>query len=152
MELNPWYVSGFVDGEGSFLVSFSIRKKFLLGVETRPSFTISQHQRSKRVLDELKDFFECGTIRFNTHDGTYKYEVRSICDLCKKIIPHFEQYPLRSSKHHDFETWRSICADVLKQQHRTCDGLKSIITLAYQMNGLGARRYTMDDLLQMAGR
>ncbi|MBI4253050.1 LAGLIDADG family homing endonuclease [Candidatus Uhrbacteria bacterium] len=152
MELNPWYVSGFVDGEGSFLVSFSIRKKFLLGVETRPSFTISQHQRSKVVLDDLKDFFGCGTIRFNIHDGTYKYEVRNINDLCEKIIPHFEQYPLRSSKYHDFETWRSICANVLKRQHRTSDGLKIIITRAYQMNGLGARRYTMESLLRMTGR
>lgn|SRR3989338_2556744 len=149
MELNPWYVSGFVDGEGSFLISFSIRKKFLLGVETRPSFTISQHQRSKEVLEELQRFFGCGTIRFNISDGTYKYEVRSVLDLYTKIMPHFERYPLRSSKRYDFERWQKICGDVLQQQHRLRGGLKKIITQAYQMNGLGARKYAMDDLLRV---
>ena len=152
MEFNPWYVSGFVDGEGSFFVSFSIRSKFLLGVETRPSFTVSQHRRSKKVLDRLQSFFGCGSIRFNTSDDTYKYEVRSLKDLCEKIIPHFEQYPLASSKLTDFEKWRIVCVRMQSEEHRTLVGLRDIIALAYQMNGFGARRYTADDLLRMTGR
>jgi hypothetical protein len=47
------YVTGFVDGEGSFLVSFSKRAKMLTGIEVRPSFTVSQHERSRNVLELL---------------------------------------------------------------------------------------------------
>jgi len=50
------YITGFVDGEGCFAVSFSRRAKFKLGIEVRPSFSISQNKRSLNVLGEIRDF------------------------------------------------------------------------------------------------
>jgi hypothetical protein len=38
--LQPWYVTGLVDGEGCFSVSFTLRKRLKIGIETRPSFSI----------------------------------------------------------------------------------------------------------------
>lgn len=152
MEIDPLYITGFVDGEGSFLVSFSRREKIRVGIEARPSFTISQNQRSKEVLDEIATYFQCGNIRYNTHDQTYKYEVRSLDDLCRKIIPHFEQYPLRTSKKKDFEVFKVICGLMIDRHHRTVDGINKIMEMAYTMNGVGARRYTKESLLRIVER
>jgi len=152
MEIDAWYVSGFVDGEGSFLVSFSPRERIAIGIETRPSFTISQHQRSAKVLSEIQRFFQCGTIRFNKSDETYKYEVRSLEDIVKYIIPHFERYPLHTSKQFDFIIWKDIVSRMMEKGHLNPAGLRKIIQAAYRMNNAGARRYAMNDLLRMYGK
>ena len=152
MEIDAWYVSGFTDGEGSFLVSFSPRGRIAIGIETRPSFTISQHQRSANVLSGIQEFFRCGTIRFNSSDETYKYEVRSLEDIASRIIPHFERYPLQTSKQSDFEIWKDICRRMMKKEHLDKAGLKNIIHVAYDMNNNGARRYKIEDLLTMCGK
>lgn len=150
--MQPWYVTGFVDGEGSFLVSFSVRSKLRIGIEVRPSFTVSQHARSKRALVALQDFFACGTIRQNTKDQTYKYEVRRLKDLLQKVIPHFERYPLATSKKNDFDIFRELCNSMKQLEHQSYSGLKTIIAMAYRMNNLGARRYTHEALLRILKR
>src|SRR3989344_3634659 len=96
-----YYLSGYSDGEGSFCISFSPRPKLLTSLEVRPSFSVSQNADRTEVLYVFKDFFNCGTIRKNSSDKTFKYEVRSIKDLIGKVIPHFEKYPLLSSKKKD---------------------------------------------------
>ena len=146
------YVTGFTDGEGSFLVSFNRRSALVMGVEVRPSFTISQHERNKEILLRLASFFRCGGLRFDKHDRTIKFEVRSLSDLHGKIIPHFKQYPLQTSKKKDFERFVEICLLMQQDRHRSINGLRRIIDLAYEMNNLGARRYDKSTLLQMMSK
>src|SRR3989344_2603935 len=117
------YITGFVDGEGSFLVSFSARDKLSNGVEVRPAFTVSQHKRSYDILVKLLQFFECGSIRFNKRDQTYKYEVRSLEELIFKIIPHFERHPLQTSKRADFERFKQVCILMQQKLHHEQKGI-----------------------------
>ena len=146
------YVTGFTDGEGSFLVSFSKRNKMSTSIEVRPAFTVSQHERSKNILLVLQRFFRCGTVRYNKRDRTWKYEVRSLDDLIIKIIPHFDRYPLKTSKRKDFLLFKTICLLMEKRTHLTIKGIQHIIRIAYGMNNAGARRYPKDSLLQSAGK
>lgn len=143
------YVTGFIDGEGSFLVSFSRRAKLTMGIEVRPSFSVSQHKRNEGILREIRNHFDCGAIRFDRHDQTYKYEVRSLDDLWGKVIPHFKRIPLRTSKQKDFNVFVEICSLMRTNQHRSREGLERILSLAYTMNNYGARNYTLQNLLQI---
>jgi hypothetical protein len=61
-----WYLTGFVDGEGCFSVSFTKRGKLKTGIEVRPSFSIGQNRRSLPVLERAKDYFGCGAIHTST--------------------------------------------------------------------------------------
>jgi hypothetical protein len=56
--LDPWYVTGLADGEGCFCVSFAIRSKLRLGLEVRPSFSLSLNERDLRLLEDLQAFFD----------------------------------------------------------------------------------------------
>ena len=143
------YITGFIDGEGSFLVSFNRRSKALVGLEVRPSFSVSQHKRNEKILYQIKKYFSCGTVRFDGHDQTYKYEVRSLNDLIRKIIPHFKQTSLQTTKAKDFQKLDEICLLMQIKKHLTQKGLKEILNLAYTMNNLGARKYTKQDLLKI---
>ena len=146
------YVTGFVDGEGSFLVSFQKRAKMNTGLEVRPSFTVSQHRRNREVILWLQNFFKCGSIRFNRSDQTYKYEVRSLQDLTKRIIPHFEKFPLKTSKQTDFLKFQRICQLMKESKHLSRAGVITIIELAYTMNNYGARRYEKSSLLKIVDK
>lgn len=146
------YITGFVDGEGSFLISFQKRAKMKMGLEVRPSFTVSQHRRSKDVLDRLEKFFECGSIRFNKSDQTYKYEVRSLQDLTRRIIPHFVKFPLQTTKQNDFLKFQKICELMKMSKHLSFIGLRTIIETSYTMNNLGARRYELRSLLSIVDK
>lgn len=148
--LDPWWVTGFVDGEGCFSISFSQRKKLSYGIEVRPSFSVSQSSKRfppREVMDDLRAFFRCGEIRYSRQDGTYKYEVRSLDDLLTTICPHFENYPLRTTKYQDFVTFFQICELMKRNHHRSSQGLHKIITLAYTMNPSGKRKYSEKELL-----
>jgi LAGLIDADG endonuclease len=142
-----WYITGFVDGEGCFSVSFTARAKMNTGIEVRPSFSIGQNKRSLSVLKDIHTYFGCGAIRFSKHDQLYKYEVRSVGDIQKHIIPHFKKYPLQTSKLHDFQVFSWICEQIHASRHLNRAFLQQIIEQAYTMNESGKRKYTMHELL-----
>jgi len=147
MSIDSNYVSGFVDGEGSFLVFFSPRSKLKTGIEVRPSFSVSQRTDRSEVLWSIKGLFGCGQIRYSKKDNTYKYEVRSLEDLNGKIIPHFNKFPLLSSKQKEVETFSVICSKVLNKEHLKAEGLKEIIEMSFSLNSGGSRRYSKEYIL-----
>ena len=151
MEINS-YITGFVDGEGYFSISFSIRKKMKMGIEVRPSFAVSQHRRNKEIILFFQKFFGCGGIRYTRYDQNFKYEVRSVSDLIKKIIPHFEKYPLKTSKKDDFLAFKEICWIIYSNHHLNPAGMKRIIELSKQVNISGNKKYNLDDLLKFIAR
>lgn len=151
MKLDPMYVTGLAEGEGSFSVSFNFRRSISPGIETRPSFSVSLNARDLDLIKGLRDYFKCGGIRFSRGDRTYKYEVRSIKDLITKIIPHFKNYPLKGSKKNDFESFVKICEMVHANLHLNKNYLKTIIEIAYTMNPSGKRKYKKEELLKVLG-
>ncbi len=143
--LNPYYITGFVDGEGSFSISISPRNFKNVKWEIRPSFSISQHKKSRSILFKIKDYFQCGTIRPNRKDNTYKYEVRSVEELDKKIIPHFKKYPLQTDKKKDFEVFTSIIQIMKEGRHLTKEGLAEIINLLKTLPPERKRKYKLEN-------
>jgi hypothetical protein len=55
--LNPYYVSGFVDGEGCFSVLFEKKPRLKTSIEVRPSFSVSQGQSSKNLIEKISLVF-----------------------------------------------------------------------------------------------
>lgn len=147
-----WYITGFTDGEGCFSVSFTMRSKLKTGIEVRPSFSLGQNRRNLQILKNIHAYFGCGAIRFSTHDQLYKYEVRSVGDLMKRIIPHFQKYPLKTSKQLDFEIFSSVCELIYQSKHLNKNYLEQIIDASYRMNQSGKRRYTKEELLKILAR
>ena len=140
------YISGYVDGEGCFSISFSKREKFLVGWETKPSFSVSQNENRAQILFLMQKQFKCGFIRRDYSDKTLKYEVRSLDDLIEKIIPHFENFPLLSDKQKDFNYFKKVCFLMQRNLHKEKTGLKKILQLAFEMNSSGKRKYTKAEM------
>ena len=105
------WLSGFVDGEGCFMLKihrtrgknktyemFSARFEMLLRSDDRP------------ILELIHSFWGVGGVTDKKRLGTAKpatrYYASSTPELAAVLVPHFLQYPLRAKKRRDFEVWR----------------------------------------------
>ena len=146
VDLNS-YISGYVDGEGCFCVSFQPSHRHRLRWEVRPSFSVSQNLDRSEVLYLIQDAWKCGSIRPDRSDKTLKYEVRSIEALTTTVVPHFRRFPLMSAKQADFEKFAEVCGAVNVGKHLTPEGFERIVRLAFEMNPSGKRKYPSGQIL-----
>src|ERR1051325_8026050 len=144
MDINS-YISGFVDGEGCFCVSFQPSRRHRFGWEVRPSFSVSQNADRAQLLHKIRELWGCGHIRPDRSDRTIKYEVRKVNDLVEIVLPHFKTYPLLSTKMDDVNRLSRICELIHSDQHLTEAGCREIVMLAMLMNPSGKRKYTGDE-------
>ncbi len=59
---NPYWVVGFVDGEGCFSVGVFKNKTLRLGYQVQLEFSITQHKRDHDLLLQFIEFFGCGYV------------------------------------------------------------------------------------------
>ena len=137
--LDPWWIIGFVDGEGCFSISIIKNVTTRMGYQVFPEFVITQGAKSLSVLEDIKESFGCGRIYENKrHDdhkeNLYRYCVRSINDITFKIIPFFETHRLQTAKQYDFNTFCEVVEMLNKKEHLGQDGFNKIKALASTMN------------------
>ena len=133
MKLEAQWVTGFVDGEGCFHVGINEHSDMKTGFQVLPEFTVVQHERDVQLLFALKAFFGCGVVRSN-HGDRMAFRVRGQEHLLQRIVPFFEEHPLKSKKRVDFEKFRSILRMMEAGDHLTAVGVERIRTIASQMN------------------
>ena len=151
-KLMPWYIVGFVEGEGTFHVAFYKDPKMTVGIKVIPEFHVNQSLLRINTLQEIQKYFDCGYIKENhqyrINDITRVYVVRNRKNLLEKIIPFFKKYPLLSIKNNDFSQFSEVVKLIDNGEHRNIKGMKKILTIAYNMNNQGKyRKVKLNDLL-----
>ena len=139
---NALYIVGFVDGEGSFNISFKIRTDYANRIQVYPSFNISQ--KEKNILVWIQNQFGCGTIR-NRGDGVYYYEVHNLRKLKERIIPFFDRYKLRTKKKIAFEVF-SKTIEIISSKNLEWIDIKNIYVLREEVVVGRKRKYSLKDL------
>ena len=112
-DLGHW-ISGFVDGEGSFNVP--IRRERDRGLPWRVALSFNVSQIGNELPELLQEAFCVGTVR-DRGDGVHYFEVTRPPELFERIFPFFDRFPLRGSKRTDLLVFREIAAFVLSGQH-----------------------------------
>lgn len=143
MNLTPDYIVGLVDGEGSFTVYIRDPKKNSLAqrrVVIEPKFYIKLIERDKEILDQLKQYFGCGSVYFQkdtrpNHQHCSRYEVYNREDLTSVIIPFFQKHTLKlASKKNDFEIFCKIMKRMERKDHLNKKGLEKLFQLKQHMH------------------
>jgi hypothetical protein len=140
--LDPWWVTGFVDGEGCFSVSIHRNElaRPTYGWHVQPTFQVTQHQDHRHILESLRDFFDCGQVRSKGATSSVDvYTVHSTIQLEQRIIPFFRRYRLRV-KGDDFESFAQIVNTVRVRGHHDRDVFEEVVRRAYSMNARGRQR------------
>lgn len=110
--LEPWYITGFCDGEAAFTYS---RSGGVFGLY----FAVRQREDNRQIVEDIQQYFNyIGSIYRGkesknapksdwTQPSSY-YRVTKINEL-KRIIEHFDQYPLQSKKKCEvYKVWREM--------------------------------------------
>lgn len=141
--LNPNYIVGLIDGEGSFTVYIrnpQLKKNVQRRVKAEPRFYVKLIAKDKKILYALKKFFGCGNVYFQgdkrkNHQDCYRYEVANRKDLKNVIIPFFKKYPLRIiSKRTDFRIFCRLMKLITDGQHLEKEGLMKLYKLKQKMH------------------
>ena len=133
MKINPYWVSGFVYGEGTFYVGINKNDTMKVKFQVLPEFRIVQHERDIQLLYALKKYFGVGVVRVN-HDTRYELRIRSLEHINQFVIPHFDKYPLLTQKKFDFIKFKEIIKLMNNSEHLSVEGVKKIIAIASKMN------------------
>ena len=99
--LAPSYVTGFVEGAGSFTFNRSADR-------ITPVFAVRMKASSRNLLEQLQTFFgEAGRIYATNEGNACLYRVNRTRDLLR-LVEHFDAHPLRGDKQNAFRIWREM--------------------------------------------
>ena len=143
-EFRGWVI-GFVDGEGCFSIGFvrqadrAGRKGYRTGYQVSHDFVVTQGASSVDCLHELREFFGVGKVYINRRSDNhrehlYRYVVCRRQELLERIIPFFQQNPLRTAKRFDFAKFAHCVELMAANHHKTKEGLVEIAEIVATMN------------------
>jgi hypothetical protein len=131
-KLDPYYVTGFSDGESCFFIGTSSNSKYKTGFRVKVIFQIGVHEKDVSLLEEIRLFYGVGQIT-RLGDNSVQYRVSSPDDL-KVIINHFENYPLVTHKQSDFFLFKEAISLMKEGKHLTSEGLNRIVSIKATLN------------------
>jgi hypothetical protein len=140
--LDPWYITGFADGEGSFTFSRS-------GNQIAIYFAIKLVATDEPLLEAVRAFFGVGKIyrvkarspsQGAGNGGATKtasmYRVTRHDEL-PRVMAHFDEYPLQGEKRFGYAVWREMV--VLKKLFRHGANREMLDDLAIKLSSLAPR-------------
>lgn len=131
--LNPFFVTGFTDAEGSFMVTFARSSESRHGFRVRAVFQIELHEKDLELLKAIQVFFRGIGFIVSTKNNGVAFRARSLDDL-KVLIAHFEKYPLTTKKRADFELFKSVVNKLSLKEHLKLQGFQEIVNIRASMN------------------
>lgn len=91
---NPWFWTGFIDGEGSFNIFISKDQNRKLGWRVQARFQIGLHKNDLALLQKLQQYLG-GVGSIHPNKDLYLYFIDSKEGL-RNLINHVEAYPLQT--------------------------------------------------------
>ena len=141
-----YYFAGFVDGEGSFHLSFRRRRDYTL--PWKVSLCLNVSQKDKTVLALFKRHLQCGTIRYKSGD-VWMYEVNNLTAIRENVIPFFDCFGfLSAKKRRDYAIFKQMAERLADGAHLNKEGIVGLLELRRNMNDGGKRKYSEEQILK----
>jgi hypothetical protein len=133
-KFDPYWVAGFVSGEGCFYVRIRKSETFKLGTRVELVFTVVQHSRDEELLKALIRVFDCGKYALRKNKLAGDFIVDKFSDIQTKILQFFDKYNIEGVKAMDYADFQKAAEIVQVKGHLTKEGLKAICQLKAGMN------------------
>jgi hypothetical protein len=130
---DPNWISGFVDGEGTFDIKI-YSSKTNVGFAVQLRFRIPQHERDFKLIELIMKYFGSGSIEKHTRHPAVTLVINKFSTIIEQIIPFFESHPLKSVKFCDYLDWCNVAKIMSNKAHLTQEGLNLIRTIKSGIN------------------
>jgi len=131
---DPHWVTGFVNGEGTFDIKLYKSNTVKVGYAIQMRFRIPQHVRDTKLINLLRKYFNSGVLEKHTKFPLITLVVVKFSDIIDKIIPFFKMYPILGTKKNDYSDWCEIAKLMSVNLHLEKDGLDLIRKIKFGMN------------------
>lgn len=132
--LSPWFVTGFADAEGCFMLTIRRDSRQASGWRIEANFVINLHKRDVELLKLIQTYFG-GVGRISKErNGCIDFTVSSINQIFTQVIPHFDKYPLITQKNADYLLFKEAVMIMKQGEHLTASGLQAIINIRATLN------------------
>ena len=119
--LNPWFITGFTDAEGSFMCNMIKKPKYKAGWEIQPVFQIKLHVKDFPVILGIQHSLgNIGTV--DNSQSTCNFRVRKLKEIIE-LIKFFDKYPLITRKKGDYLLFKEIVSIIQLKEQLTTEGL-----------------------------
>lgn len=134
---NPWWLAGFRDGEGCFIINIqesissvdgSINYKVWL------TFYITQHVRDAILMGSIVKYLDCGQLVKKSNQMAVDFKVGKLENILSKVIPFLQKYPLQSAKFRDLKDWVEASVLIRDKEHFTENGINKLKSMKNGMN------------------
>jgi LAGLIDADG endonuclease len=132
--LNPYWVAGFVSGDGSFSVTVCKDTRNNTGFRVDPRFSVGLNSRDANLIENLAKIFNCGVIFISKDRPVIHFTVGKLGDITNVILPIFYNYPVQGVKSLDFFDFSRIISLVNNKEQLTENGFKKIQKIVLNMN------------------
>lgn len=152
-----YWLGGFVEGEGSLVVSIVKYDKAIYGILLQPEFNVAQHVNGLSVLKNFK-------VLFNNKGQIYKksgssnvwvYSLKGIDNLSNYLVPYFLEFVVPYSskyKKKEFNKFLFILEKLRNKSKFEKEEFINIIKLVYELNPEGKgkkRKRTLSEVIDI---
>ena len=132
LQIDPWFTTGFTDGEGCFTCTVLKSHSYKLGWEVQPTFQIKLHVRDLPLLLGIqRSLGGIGVI--SSSQSICILRVRKLQELVE-LVKFFDKYPLITKKIGDYLLFKQIVSIMQLKEHLTLEGLQKIINIKATLN------------------
>ena len=132
---HPYWVTGYVEGEGMFFVNIYKRKDTVLGEGVKLVFKITQDRKNIALLESFVNVFTAGKVyKQSPTVKVLDFLITGLADITKHLIPFFQSYPLEGAKKEDFEDFVKVGELMKSKAHLNKEGLEQIRLIKSGMN------------------
>jgi hypothetical protein len=134
------YIAGLTSGDGCFFVSIRNSSYTVSGKSLVLKFQIVQHSRDVELMKMLISTLGCGRIELVLQQSAVYYVVTKYQDILEKLIPLFDNYPIKGVKALDYSDFKKIVFLMKDKAHLTEQGLMEIRSIKLNMNLLRSKK------------
>ena len=147
-----YWLGGFVEGEGSLVISVVKTKKAPFGFLLQPEFNVAQHHSGLQILNSFKSLFDQkGQIHKKSGSlNVWVYSLKGIKNLNKFLIPFYMKYVVCYSNKYKIKEFDKFCSILNKLHNKpkySKDQFIKLVKLTYELNPEGKgknRKRTLD--------
>ena len=146
-----FWLGGFIEGEGSLLISVVKSDKAPFGVLLQPEFNITQHISGIDFLKSFKILFNNKGQKHGSNN-VWVYSLKGIKNLNNYIVPFFLDYVVKYSCKFNNENFNKYIFILNKLQDKSTmekDEFINVIKLVYKLNPDGKGKTRKRTLLEI---
>ena len=131
--MNPWFVTGFLDGEGCLFLTILGILSLVLVDKRNFGFQLHYIKKDEALLIAFKNYFNMAGYIAKHREDSLIFRASSKEDLIV-VINHFNKYNLITQKCADFELWKKAFYIVQNKGHLTMKGLEKLVAIKSSLN------------------